>query len=118
MRILYVEDNTNDAKLVQRYVETTSHELAVVSTVEQAYDLLSESPNFDLILVDILINNRRLGYDLAHALRDQGYPRPVIAVTALSGPQDQAACAEAGFAAVLMKPFMITTLANMIAQFS
>ncbi len=118
MRILYIEDNANDAKLVQRYVETTAHELAIASTIEQAYEQLSDSPEFDLILIDILINNKRLGYDLAHALREQGYSRPVIAITALTSPQDQAACAEAGFAAVLLKPFMITALAKVLLQFS
>ncbi len=118
MRILYIEDNANDAKLVQRYVETTDHELAIVPTIEQAYELLAGSPAFDLILIDILINNKRLGYDLAHDLKEQGYPRPVIAITGLTSPQDQAACADAGFAAVLTKPFMISTLADMLLQFS
>jgi len=118
LRILYVEDNSNDAKLVQRYVETTAHELAVVSSIEEANNLLSDPSPFDMILVDILIDNKRSGYDFARELREQGYTQPVIAVTALTGPQDQAACAKAGFAAILTKPFLITTLADMLLQFS
>jgi CheY-like chemotaxis protein len=97
MRILYIEDNPNDAKLVQRYVETTPHELVVVPTLEETYEALSGPSAFDLILVDILLNNRRVGYELPRQLREQGYQQQMIAVTALNAPQDRAACAQAGF---------------------
>jgi CheY-like chemotaxis protein len=118
VRILYIEDNPNDAKLVQRYVETTPHELVITPTLEETYEALSDSSEFDLILVDILINNKRVGYDLPRQLREQGYQQEMIAVTALNAPQDQAACERAGFSAVLTKPFLITTLAEMLAQYS
>ncbi len=118
MHILYIEDNANDAKLVQRYVETTPNDLVVVPTVEAAYECLSDSSDFDLILVDILINNKRSGYDFARVCQEQGYTRPIVAVTALASQQDMQAYAEAGFAAVLAKPYYITTLAELLSQFS
>src|SRR5260221_13447338 len=118
MRILYIEDNPNDAKLVKRYVDTTPHELVVTQSLEQTYELLSSSQSFDLVLVDILINNQRSGYELPNRLHEQGYTNNIIAVTGLTSAQDTAACKKAGFAAILAKPFLITTLADMIAQYS
>ena len=118
MRILYIEDNPNDAKLVQRYVATTPHHLQVVPSLEEAYQSYSESPNYDLIMVDILINNKRSGYDFARNCQTQGYHGPIVAVTALTSPQDEQACVDAGFSAVLAKPFYITALADLLRQFS
>src|SRR5579871_2799857 len=117
MRILYIEDNPNDAKLVQRYVETTLHELVIVPTAEKSNELMTNPDAFDLVLVDILLNSKREGYDLPQQLRQKGYKREMIAVTALNSPQDRAACERAGFSAVLIKPFLITTLADMLARF-
>lgn len=118
MRILYIEDNPNDARLVKRYVDTTSHELTIVQTLEDSYAALAESQSFDLILADILLNNQRSGFELPRVLREQGYTCQVIAITALNSPQDQAACAKAGFAAVVTKPFLMKTLADTLTQFS
>jgi CheY-like chemotaxis protein len=115
---LYIEDNPNDARLVQRYIETTTHDLTIVQTFEAASELVPSSHTFDLILVDILIDNKRTGYELAQTLRKEGYTRPIVAVTALTSKQDQAACAQAGFAAILTKPFTITSLADMLLQLS
>ncbi|MEP7285885.1 MAG: response regulator [Chloroflexota bacterium] len=118
MRILYIEDNPNDAKLVQRYVETTPHDLVIAPTLEDTYEYLSDSEAFGFVMVDILINNQRAGYELPQLLREQGYTGQVIAVTALNSPQDKVACAEAGFAAILTKPFLMTALADILTQFT
>jgi CheY-like chemotaxis protein len=113
MRILYVEDNANDATLVRRYIETTPHELVIATNLSEAQAVLD--PSIDLIMVDIMIGNQRGGYDFARDLRTQGYQQPLIAITALSTPQDLAQCEAAGFGPVLSKPFPITALANVIS---
>ena len=118
MRILYIEDNPNDAKLVKRYVETTSNDLVIAPTLEEVYERLSEPEPFGFIMVDIMINNHRSGFELPHLLREQGYMGHIIAVTALNSPQDKAACAEAGFSDVLTKPFLMNTLAEMLTQYT
>ena len=117
MRILYVEDNPNDAKLVKRYIETTPHELVIAPTLEQTIEVINEAEAFDLVMVDILIDNQRTGFELPQMLRTQGCTSSIVAVTGLNSPQDQMACKAAGFEAVLTKPFLITTLADLITQF-
>jgi CheY-like chemotaxis protein len=115
MQILYVEDNSNDAALVERFINTTPHSVVVVSSVDEARAALSQS--FDLILIDVLIEQKRAGYALAKEIRDQGVNIPLVAVTALSGMQDRASCQQAGFNEVLNKPFQITELAVIIQNY-
>lgn len=116
MRVLYIEDNPNDAQLVARYLKTTPHDLKVVSTIEQAWDAL-HSP-VDLVLVDVLLDQTRAGFGFVRDLREQGFQQPIIAVTALNTAQDMASCEAAGFDAVLHKPFEIGELADLIGYYA
>jgi CheY-like chemotaxis protein len=116
MRILYLEDNPNDATLMARYINTTPHELVVVSTLEDAYAVVNQG--FDLILVDLLLGDERQGYTFAQALRQHLYQQPMVAVTALRTAEDEALCAQLGFDYVLPKPFTITTLASLISAYA
>lgn len=118
MNILYLEDNPNDAKLVQRYVDTTPHQLTIVQTLPEVEQMLPNIAGFDLILIDILINNNRAGYELAYWLRENGFTHPLIAVTALDSAEEKVASTRAGFDAMLIKPFAITSLAELFHQFS
>ncbi len=114
MRILYLEDNAEDANLVQRYVRTTPHELVVVGTADDAWAAAHEY--FDLILVDVMIGQDRSGFDFAQALRQHQVQQPIVAVTALSTPQDVAYCQQVGFDYVLVKPYSVSDLASLIEQ--
>lgn len=118
MHILYIEDNPNDARLVERYIETTTNQLTIVRSAHEAEALLAHASTFALIMIDIVIDNAREGYAIASQLRRQGYAQPLVAVTALNTPKEEDACYEAGFSAILTKPFMITALTEMLAQYS
>jgi two-component system, OmpR family, response regulator len=116
MRILYIEDNPNDANLVDRYMRTTQHDLTVVPNLDDAWTALGEG--YDLIMVDVILSGERAGFDFARQLRSQQYPYPLIAVTALSTPQDETLCYRAGFDYLLKKPFKITELAEIIDRYN
>jgi DNA-binding response OmpR family regulator len=116
MRILYLEDNPNDATLMARYIKTTPHELVVVATLDEAYAAVDQS--FDLILVDVMLGDERQGYTFAQRLRQRLYQQPMIAVTALGSAEDEALCAQLGFDYVLPKPFTIMTLASLINAYA
>lgn len=115
MRILYIEDNAADANLVSRYVRTTPHQLIIVRALDEVYSALEEP--VDLVLVDLLLNQQRSGFDVARMLRDNDYECPIIAVTALTTPADISAAKRAGFNEVLPKPFQITELASVIERY-
>jgi CheY-like chemotaxis protein len=115
MQILYVEDDPNDALLVTMYVQTTPHQIVTVSNTQDARNALDEAPG--MILVDVMLNHSREGFNFARELRAQGYQQPLIAVTALTTAHDQEECKKAGFTTVLNKPFTIYQLAEVINQF-
>jgi DNA-binding response OmpR family regulator len=112
MHILYIEDNSNDAQLIKLYVDAVGSQLKVVNTLDSFWD--SDPLQYDLVLVDILLQFTRQGLDVPAKLRNQGYENPIIAVTALSTPNDRAQCEQAGFTSILTKPFTIDQLGAVI----
>lgn len=116
MRILHVEDEMGSARLVEMYVNSTGNEIISVSTIQAAYDALAYQP--DLILLDMVLENGRDGFHFVHALRQQGYSMPVVAVTALSAHNDIEDCYNAGVDQILVKPFTIQQLAHVIQTYA
>jgi two-component system capsular synthesis sensor histidine kinase RcsC len=116
MRILYVEDEPNDAALVELYIRTTPHELILAVSREEAWQVLNtEVP--DLILTDVMLGPSRDGYTLASELREAGYVGGLVALTGLSTRRDMEDCQRAGFNQVLVKPYTIQQLAEVLNQF-
>jgi CheY-like chemotaxis protein len=116
VKILYVEDMPLDAELVQRYIDVTPHELVIATTLDAARQALQNNP--DLILLDVVLNDTKSGYGFVRELRTQHFTHPIIAVTALALPKDIEQCYEAGFTAVLVKPFELKHLAALLAQYA
>ncbi len=116
MDILYIEDEPNDAKLVDRYIRVTPHQVRIVDNMKDAHAELKSTP--DLIMVDVMIGQTRQGYDFVRELRSQGYTQPIVAVTGLSTPYDIQQCLESGFDEVLTKPYTINQLADLISKYA
>jgi DNA-binding response OmpR family regulator len=116
MHILYVEDDPNDAALVARYAKATNHDIVVVATLAEARTAFKSY--HDLIMVDVVLGYSREGYVFAKEVRQQGYTRPLIAITALSTPQAIEECWNAGFDEVLTKPFMVDDLGIVINKYA
>jgi CheY-like chemotaxis protein len=114
MNILYIEDNVNDSTLVERYLKTTDHRLVIAPTIAAAERLVQEA---DLILMDILIGQERVGVQYLRRLRQAGVTCPVVAVTALVLPDDILSYQKARFDAILRKPFEIRELADVVERF-
>jgi CheY-like chemotaxis protein len=114
MKILYLEDNAQDAIFVKRYLDVTEHELELVSSIKEAESRCDSS--VDLFLMDVMINNERSGLDFMKKLRQAGFNQPTVAVTALSSSSDIESCRRAGFNAVLVKPYTIQHLAEIIDE--
>ncbi len=115
MLILYIEDEPNDYTLVQRYVRSTPHELMVCTNIDDGWQALGQQP--DLILVDLMLNQSRQGYDFVQVMRQHGYTQPVVAVTGLSLPNEVEHCYEVGCNEVLQKPYTIHQLADTLNRY-
>lgn len=116
MRILYLEDNINDANLIKRYIDTTGHHLTLVTTLDAAWRALDQHA-YDLILADVMLGAQRGGAAFVQELRSRKYPASMVGVTALTSAQDMAQYRQIGFDFVLPKPFSILDIAQVLEQY-
>jgi CheY-like chemotaxis protein len=70
-----------------------------------------------VILVDILLNRTRQGYDFVSELRADGCGVPIIAITGLALPNEIEHCYEVGVSDVLTKPFTLKQLAGLLEKY-
>jgi CheY-like chemotaxis protein len=115
-RILVVEDNPLNLKLVRDVLEYAGYEVVDAGTGEEGLEVAARSRP-DLVLMDLQLP----GMDGAEALKrlrngvlDPAVP--VAAVTALAMPQDRAAAADAGFDGWIEKPISVRALPGQVAE--
>ncbi|MGZ3378539.1 MAG: response regulator [Phenylobacterium sp.] len=111
MRVLFVEDNAINRRVVQEMLRSGGVEMAEAEDGRAGLDMI-EAHDFDLILMDL----RMPGMDgltaIRHlrARRDAKAGLPVIVVTADDGPTIDAECHAAGADRVLRKPVVMASL--------
>jgi CheY-like chemotaxis protein len=115
-RILVVEDNPLNLKLVRDVLEHAGYEVLGAGTGEDGLEVAARmSP--DLVLMDLQLPGIN-GVETLHRLRngvlDPGVP--VAAVTALAMPAERAVAMEAGFDAWIEKPISVRTLPSQVAD--
>lgn len=118
-RILVVEDNALNLKLVRDVLEYAGYDVVVATCGEDAVRLARDcSP--DLVLMDLQLP----GIDGHEALRiirtDRDSPAaavPVVAVTAFAMEEDRARAAAAGFDGYVEKPISVRVLPEQVRGF-
>jgi two-component system, cell cycle response regulator DivK len=116
-RILVVEDNALNLKLIRDVLQVAGYEVVEATTGEQGVALAVErSP--DLILMDLQLP----GIDGSEALRSiRGDPRtreiPVVAVSAFAMKADRERAYRDGFDGYLEKPISIRALPGQVRSF-
>jgi two-component system cell cycle response regulator DivK len=116
-RILVVEDNPKNLKLVKDVLTHFGYEVIEATSGEDGVRLAAEAVP-DLILMDLQLP----GIDGAEALRqirDQGTNPgvPVIAVTAFAMNDDRQRAFDSGFTGYIEKPIGVRTLPQQIEDF-
>lgn len=105
LRVLVAEDNAVNQKVTAKILETAGHSPVIVSTGDEALDVLEEQA-FDLLILDVNMPGIS-GIDVIKLYRvgSLGEARvPIIALSADATPETRAACMEAGADAYLTKP--------------
>ena len=111
---LIAEDNPVNAKVLVRLLEKFGVRAEVVIDGVSALKRVGET-EFDAIFMDV--NMPELdGVEATRILRASGFTRPIIAVTARSGSDDENECRQAGMTGFLSKPVDVKRLEEMVAQ--
>lgn len=113
-RILVVEDNERNLKLVRDVLRHAGYEVIEARSGEQGVELAAEcSP--DLVLMDLQLPQMD-GTEALRLLRDNPATRevPVIAVTAFAMKDDRERAIRAGFDGYLEKPISVRALPDQV----
>jgi two-component system, cell cycle response regulator DivK len=116
-RILVVEDNALNLKLIRDVLEFRGFDVVTARSGEEGVAVAASSAP-DIVLMDLQLP----GIDGYEALqRIQSHPGcrdlPVVAVTAFAMKDDALRVAAAGFAGYIIKPISIRVLHEQLAQF-
>ena len=114
-RILVVEDNPKNLKLVRDVLTYAGYEVIEATCGEDGVRLAAESGP-DLILMDLQLP----GIDGAEALRQIRMSEkqvPVVAVTAFAMNNDRTRAFEAGFDGYVEKPISVRALPQQVSDF-
>jgi two-component system, cell cycle response regulator DivK len=116
-RILVVEDNPKNLKLVRDVLTYSGYEVIEATSGEDGVRLAGEASP-DLILMDLQLP----GIDGAEALRrirasEVNPDVPVVAVTAFAMHEDRERAFEAGFVGYVEKPISVRGLPQQVRDF-
>ena len=113
-RVLVVEDNALNLKLVRQVLEHAGFVIRSAGTAEQALDVAAQRPP-DLILMDLQLPGMD-GFAGLAALRSDPATQsiPVVALTALAMPHDRERVRTAGFDGYLEKPISVRDLPSQV----
>ncbi len=103
-RILVVDDNQDNAYLMQELLGTRGYEVVVVHNAKEA-ELQMESDYPDLVLLDVVMPGKS-GYDLCREWKSNPGTRliPIIMITGLTDREDRIQGIDAGADDFLSKP--------------
>ena len=105
-RILLAEDGPDNQRLISHVLRKAGAEVTVAENGRVAVECALTAPpdaGFDLVLMDIQMPVMN-GHEAIHELRDRGFRRPIVALTAHAMDDDRRRCMQAGCDEFLTKP--------------
>jgi CheY-like chemotaxis protein/two-component sensor histidine kinase len=118
MRVLVVEDNALNQRVVRELLAMRGASITVADDGAQGVDAVAHAePMFDVVLMDVQMPVMD-GYAATRAIRENlGLASlPIIGLTANAFPADREACLSAGMNGHLGKPFEVNALVAQILQ--
>jgi CheY-like chemotaxis protein/HPt (histidine-containing phosphotransfer) domain-containing protein len=112
LNILLVEDGDTNRKLIRVTLTRSGANVATAENGKIALQLAASEP-FDLVLMDMQMPIMD-GYTATRILRDRGFTRPIIALTAHAMKGDREKCEEAGCSGYLSKPINMDELVRTV----
>jgi CheY-like chemotaxis protein len=115
VRVLVVDDAPDNQQLIWRYLTKQG---ALIETAENGWIgyRAALGGNFDIVLMDIQMPIMD-GYTATQKLRENGFSKPIIALTAHAMTEIRKKCLNVGCNAQLTKPINSKELIHTIATF-
>ena len=107
-KILLVEDETSVVDFVKKGLTEYNYEVIVAFDGTSAIQMASTFL-FDLIILDIMLPDKN-GIEVCHELRNQGFKKPILFLTALGASENIAHGLNIGADDYLVKPFKFIEL--------
>ena len=118
-RILIVEDNTVNSKILEAFLGRAGYQFEVAKDGARALELVTSDPGFDLVLMDCQLPVMD-GYEATRRIRawESGSRRhiPIIAITGDLFAADVENCLAAGMDGYLAKPVDFGELRGLLAK--
>lgn len=114
-RILFVEDEADILQSLLKFFKKQGYDVHGAQTGAEALDLAQRYPP-DIAVMDVMLHEGPAGlggmdgFEICRSLRDTGFDRPVIFLTARSTEQDKLLGFEVGGDDYVTKPFSLLVL--------
>lgn len=108
MPILIVEDDPKTASFVSQGLREAGYDVEIAGDGDEGLKL-ARSGSFDLLVVDVMLPNKN-GFDLVSELRQSGFDKPVLFLTARDSVADRVKGLQLGGDDYLVKPFAFAEL--------
>lgn len=115
-KVLVIEDDPSYSRLLQMYVERAGGECDICEDGNQALYKVLSNP-YDFVLVDMHLPGMD-GIMLAVMLRDRGYTKPLIAITALKLENIEENALKAGLDEFIEKPVTFEKIQDLFKRYA
>ena len=112
--ILIVDENPGVQRSLIRFLSQNGYSVVTTDNVQSAVHLINQSPP-SLIILDVKMP-RGDGIKLIHLLKENGYPLPIIVMTAYPTLFTQEEALKSGASAYVTKPFDSAEILRYIHQ--
>ena len=116
LKVLLVEDSADNQKLISMYLTNEGASVQSASDGAQGVQLAQEV-EFDVLLMDIQMPILD-GHEATRKLRQMGYKKPIVALTAHAMKEERTKCIESGFSDFLTKPLQKDLMISLLACYS
>lgn len=116
-RILIVEDNEINQKVIQTYLSKASITSRIANNGKEAVEILRKENNFDLIIMDLQMPEMNGFQATAYIRKRMLIHTPIIAMTASALQNEKMKCYEIGMNEYLTKPFVPAEFFRVLKRF-
>jgi PAS domain S-box-containing protein len=113
-KILLIEDSEDNQTLIKHYLTAVGLQVDVANNGFDGLEKVDKD-HYDLIVLDIQMPGMD-GHQVARSLREQGFSRPIVALTAHAFKEDREKAFQNGFNEYLTKPINRVALLKTLGQ--